>query len=106
MGKYAPCSYYSIFADIANGCYALERDKKRFSTLRRMTAKTRCPNVEAINEDFLSLDPIDEWFASMSHMYAFIYLFPQQHEPFFPHMFPQFIRPIMQWVSLTVWTIS
>ena len=42
----------------------------------------RCPNVEALNEDFLSIDPMDERFASVSHMYAFIFL-SQQHGHFF-----------------------
>ena len=55
----------------------------------------RCPNVEALNEDFLSIDPMDERFASVSHMYAFIFL-SQQHGHFFSHVCLQSIRPIMQ----------
>jgi putative methyltransferase len=48
--------------------YAFERDKKRFSTLKQMLRKAGCRNVEAINQDFLAVDPKSPMFSSVTHM--------------------------------------
>lgn len=50
--------------------YAFERDQKRFSTLRSMLSKAGCTNVEPINADFLSADPLDPKYAGVTHMYG------------------------------------
>ncbi|KAF9000607.1 S-adenosyl-L-methionine-dependent methyltransferase [Cyathus striatus] len=39
--------------------YAFERDKRRFSTLKHMLSKAKCQNVEPVNADFLTIDPMD-----------------------------------------------
>ncbi|KAG8213065.1 S-adenosyl-L-methionine-dependent methyltransferase [Butyriboletus roseoflavus] len=48
--------------------YAFERDKRRFSTLKTMLAKASCKNVEAINIDFLNVDPSDPRYANATHI--------------------------------------
>ncbi|KAF8624546.1 hypothetical protein AX15_005849 [Amanita polypyramis BW_CC] len=48
--------------------YAFERDNRRFSTLKRMLDKAGCRNVEALNLDFLSVDPNDPKFRSATHI--------------------------------------
>ncbi|KAN0092826.1 S-adenosyl-L-methionine-dependent methyltransferase [Tylopilus felleus] len=48
--------------------YAFERDKKRFSTLKTMLAKVSCKNTEALNVDFLNVDPSDLRFANATHI--------------------------------------
>ena len=48
--------------------YAFERDKKRFSTLKSMLAKASCKNAEAINMDFLNIDPSHPQYAAVTHM--------------------------------------
>ncbi|KAH8118130.1 S-adenosyl-L-methionine-dependent methyltransferase [Phellopilus nigrolimitatus] len=48
--------------------YAFERDEKRFGILRKMLAKARCGNVEPTNADFLSVNPMDEKYARVSHI--------------------------------------
>lgn len=48
--------------------YAFERDKKRFKTLQMMTSKAGCKNIENLNQDFLTTDPLDAKFAKATHM--------------------------------------
>ncbi|KAF9237623.1 S-adenosyl-L-methionine-dependent methyltransferase [Melanogaster broomeanus] len=48
--------------------YAFERDKRRFSTLQTMLAKATCKNVEAINIDFLKIDPLTPKYAKATHI--------------------------------------
>ncbi|KAF9223465.1 S-adenosyl-L-methionine-dependent methyltransferase [Gyrodon lividus] len=48
--------------------YAFERDKRRFSTLKTMLAKATCKNVEAIHNDFLSVDPSTSKYAKATHI--------------------------------------
>lgn len=48
--------------------YAFERDYKRFGTLKMMLSKAACDNVEPINADFLTIDPSDRKYASVTHM--------------------------------------
>ncbi|KAF8623725.1 hypothetical protein AX17_007421 [Amanita inopinata Kibby_2008] len=48
--------------------YAFERNKKRFNTLERMLKKANCRNVEAINSDFLTIDPKDPRFFPVTHI--------------------------------------
>ncbi|EGN99084.1 hypothetical protein SERLA73DRAFT_90270, partial [Serpula lacrymans var. lacrymans S7.3] len=47
---------------------AFERDRKRFSTLKTMLSKAECKNVETINADFLTVEPTDSKYASVSHI--------------------------------------
>ncbi|KAL5504035.1 hypothetical protein ACEPAH_8108 [Sanghuangporus vaninii] len=48
--------------------YAFERDKKRFSTLKKMVARAHCGNVEPTNADFLAADPHDARYSRVSHI--------------------------------------
>jgi hypothetical protein len=48
--------------------YAFERDRKRFSTLEMMISKAGCQNVEAVNVDFLAVEPTDPKYAAVTHM--------------------------------------
>ncbi|KIK96464.1 hypothetical protein PAXRUDRAFT_10806 [Paxillus rubicundulus Ve08.2h10] len=48
--------------------YAFERDKRRFSTLKAMLSKATCKNVEAVNVDFLSVDPLTHNYAKATHI--------------------------------------
>lgn len=48
--------------------YAFERDKRRFSTLKMMLAKAACRNVEAVNADFLTIDPSDPKYSLATHI--------------------------------------
>ncbi|KIK47442.1 hypothetical protein CY34DRAFT_799403 [Suillus luteus UH-Slu-Lm8-n1] len=48
--------------------YAFERDKRRFSTLKMMLAKAACRNVEAINADFLTIDPSHPKYSLATHI--------------------------------------
>ncbi|KIJ14282.1 hypothetical protein PAXINDRAFT_79595 [Paxillus involutus ATCC 200175] len=48
--------------------YAFERDKRRFSTLKTMLVKATCKNVEAVNVDFLSIDPLTPKYAKATHI--------------------------------------
>ncbi|KAJ3482039.1 hypothetical protein NLI96_g7251 [Meripilus lineatus] len=48
--------------------YALERDKKRFETLKMMLSKARCKNVEPINIDFLTISPQDPTYSDVTHI--------------------------------------
>ena len=48
--------------------FAFERDRKRFATLKMMLSKARCNNVEAVNADFLTTDPMDEKYFRVTHM--------------------------------------
>ncbi|KAI9512987.1 S-adenosyl-L-methionine-dependent methyltransferase [Russula earlei] len=48
--------------------FALERDRKRYGTLKTMLARAGCGNVEALNLDFLSTNPNDEKYARVTHI--------------------------------------
>ena len=48
--------------------YAFERNKKRYTTLKHMLDKAGCRNVEALNLDFLAVDPKDPRFCAATHM--------------------------------------
>ncbi|KAJ3567885.1 hypothetical protein NP233_g6070 [Leucocoprinus birnbaumii] len=48
--------------------YAFERDRKRFGTLKMMLQKAACDNVEPVNADFLTIDPSDPKYASVTHI--------------------------------------
>ncbi|KAJ7086076.1 S-adenosyl-L-methionine-dependent methyltransferase [Mycena belliarum] len=48
--------------------YAFERDRKRFGTLTMMLSKAGCKNVEPVNLDFLTVDPLDPKFAQATHI--------------------------------------
>ncbi|KAG2147675.1 S-adenosyl-L-methionine-dependent methyltransferase [Suillus clintonianus] len=48
--------------------YAFEKDKRRFSTLKMMLAKAACRNVEAINADFLTVDPSHPKYSLATHI--------------------------------------
>ncbi|KAJ6570193.1 S-adenosyl-L-methionine-dependent methyltransferase [Mycena vulgaris] len=48
--------------------YAFERDRKRFGTLTMMLSKAGCTNVEPMNSDFLTVDPLDPKFAKVTHI--------------------------------------
>lgn len=48
--------------------FAFERDRKRFSTLKMMLSKAQCSNVEAVNADFLTMDPTDQKYSKVTHM--------------------------------------
>ncbi|KAJ7106472.1 S-adenosyl-L-methionine-dependent methyltransferase [Mycena crocata] len=48
--------------------YAFERDRKRFGTLTMMISKAGCKNVEPVNSDFLTVDPLDSKFAKVTHI--------------------------------------
>jgi len=48
--------------------YAFERNRKRFSTLKMMLAKAGCSNVSPINADFLTINPHDGQFSSVTHI--------------------------------------
>jgi putative methyltransferase len=50
--------------------YAFERDRKRFGTLTMMVSRAGCTNVEPVNSDFLTVDPLDPKFAKVTHMYV------------------------------------
>lgn len=47
---------------------AFERDKQRFQTLKTMLSRAGATNVEPINKDFLSIDPLDTAYAHVTHM--------------------------------------
>ncbi|KAJ7914917.1 S-adenosyl-L-methionine-dependent methyltransferase [Mycena leptocephala] len=48
--------------------YAFERDRKRFGTLTMMVSRAGCTNVEPVNSDFLTVDPLDPKFAKVTHI--------------------------------------
>ena len=48
--------------------YAFERNKKRYTTLKHMLDTAGCRNVEALNFDFLAVDPKDPRFCTATHM--------------------------------------
>ncbi|KAJ6468438.1 S-adenosyl-L-methionine-dependent methyltransferase [Mycena sanguinolenta] len=48
--------------------YAFERDRKRFGTLTMMLSWAGCKNVEPVNSDFLTVDPLDSKFAKVTHI--------------------------------------
>ncbi|KAL0954648.1 hypothetical protein HGRIS_003600 [Hohenbuehelia grisea] len=48
--------------------YAFERDRRRFSTLTKMLSNAQCKNVSPVNADFLTVDPLDPSYASVTHI--------------------------------------
>ncbi|KAJ6631011.1 S-adenosyl-L-methionine-dependent methyltransferase [Mycena sp. CBHHK59/15] len=48
--------------------YAFERDRKRFGTLTMMVSRAGCKNVEPVNSDFLTVDPMDAMFKQVTHI--------------------------------------
>ncbi|KAL4066705.1 S-adenosyl-L-methionine-dependent methyltransferase [Scleroderma citrinum] len=48
--------------------YAFERDQRRFRTLKTMLNKAGCKNVEPVNMDFLTVDPINSKYAKATHI--------------------------------------
>ncbi|KAG5651744.1 hypothetical protein H0H81_007597 [Sphagnurus paluster] len=48
--------------------FAFERDKKRFITLTAMLSRAGCKNVEPVNVDFLTVDPLDPKYSRVTHM--------------------------------------
>lgn len=48
--------------------YAFERNCKRFRTLKMMLQRAACDNVEPLNVDFLTIDPFDSQFRSVTHI--------------------------------------
>lgn len=48
--------------------YAFERDRRRFGTLKTMLSKARCKNVEAVNMDFLTVDPVNSEYSRATHI--------------------------------------
>ncbi|KAI6039795.1 S-adenosyl-L-methionine-dependent methyltransferase [Pisolithus marmoratus] len=48
--------------------YAFERDQKRYRTLKTMLTKAGCKNVEAVNVDFLTVDPTDSKYGRATHI--------------------------------------
>ncbi|KAI5998737.1 S-adenosyl-L-methionine-dependent methyltransferase [Pisolithus albus] len=48
--------------------YAFERDQKRYRTLKAMLNKAGCKNAEAINVDFLTVDPNDPKYGRVTHI--------------------------------------
>ncbi|KAG6333686.1 hypothetical protein ID866_5404 [Astraeus odoratus] len=48
--------------------YAFERDRKRYRTLKSMLSKAGCKNVEAVNVDFLTVDPTNPKYARATHI--------------------------------------
>ncbi|KAI6025115.1 hypothetical protein PISMIDRAFT_90082 [Pisolithus microcarpus 441] len=48
--------------------YAFERDQKRYRTLKAMLNKAGCKNAEAINADFLTVDPSDPKYGRVTHI--------------------------------------
>ncbi|KAJ7284670.1 S-adenosyl-L-methionine-dependent methyltransferase [Mycena rebaudengoi] len=48
--------------------YAFERDRKRFGTLTMMVSRAGCKNVEPINSDFLTVNPLDAKFKNATHI--------------------------------------
>lgn len=58
----------SLFNVFICQLYAFERDKKRFATLTTMLIRSGCKNVEAVNMDFLTIDPFDQKYENVTHM--------------------------------------
>ncbi|KAJ3990152.1 S-adenosyl-L-methionine-dependent methyltransferase [Lentinula detonsa] len=61
-------SHLSALMCNAGTLFALERDRKRFSTLKTMLSKAKCKNVEPVNADFLTVDPTDIKYSQVTHI--------------------------------------
>ncbi|KAI6025592.1 S-adenosyl-L-methionine-dependent methyltransferase [Pisolithus orientalis] len=48
--------------------YAFERDQKRYRTLKAMLSKAGCKNVDAVNVDFLTVNPTDPKYNRVTHI--------------------------------------
>jgi 25S rRNA (cytosine2278-C5)-methyltransferase len=67
LSSFSSCQSLIISAGRAQ-LLAFERDRKRYSTLKMMLAKARCTNVEAVNADFLLINPLDPAYGMVTHM--------------------------------------
>ncbi|KAF8348871.1 S-adenosyl-L-methionine-dependent methyltransferase [Amanita rubescens] len=61
-------SHLSALMHNTGKLYAFERNKKRYATLKHMLDKAGCRNVEALNLDFLAVDPKDPRFCMATHI--------------------------------------
>lgn len=61
-------SHLSALMNDMGKLFAFERDRKRFSTLQTMLSKAKCKNVEPVNADFLTIDPMDRKYSRVTHM--------------------------------------
>ncbi|THV02847.1 S-adenosyl-L-methionine-dependent methyltransferase [Dendrothele bispora CBS 962.96] len=61
-------SHLSALMEGKGTLFAFERDKRRFSTLETMLAKAKCKNVQPINADFLTVDPLDMKYSQVTHI--------------------------------------
>ncbi|KAF5342347.1 hypothetical protein D9611_001609 [Ephemerocybe angulata] len=48
--------------------YAFERDARRFKTLKTMLDKAQCTNAVPVHRDFLTVDPNDGQYSSVTHI--------------------------------------
>ncbi|KXN91668.1 Putative methyltransferase C2C4.06c [Leucoagaricus sp. SymC.cos] len=61
-------SHLSAVMEGKGKLFAFERDRKRFGTLKMMLRKAACENVTPVNVDFLTVDPSDSEYASVTHI--------------------------------------
>ncbi|KAF8742652.1 hypothetical protein AX14_002887 [Amanita brunnescens Koide BX004] len=61
-------SHLSALMHNTGKLYAFERNKKRYTTLKHMLDTAGCRNVEALNFDFLAVDPKDPRFCTATHI--------------------------------------
>ncbi|KAF7375170.1 25S rRNA (Cytosine-C(5))-methyltransferase rcm1 [Mycena sanguinolenta] len=68
MGKVGTNAFCNAHAANEQQLYAFERDRKRFGTLTMMLSRAGCKNVEPVNSDFLTVDPLDPKFVKVTHI--------------------------------------
>ncbi|KAJ4480079.1 S-adenosyl-L-methionine-dependent methyltransferase [Lentinula aciculospora] len=61
-------SHLSALMQNAGTLFAFERDRKRFSTLKTMLSNAKCQNVEPVNADFLTVNPMDIKYSKVTHI--------------------------------------